>query len=288
MRLTAVLSLICLASIAQAQQLPSANETALENGPVETEEEIRRYSVEVIVFEYSEGATVAGEVFLPEEPLPLEEPQEPVIEEILLPDYRGQLRALRDYENTEIEEIQLTGPVEMFLLPPEEFTLTAAYERLQRLDAYNPIMHAGWVQTTAAPEDAPEIRLRRLGDPPLRLDGTLTLYLSRYLHLVVDLALNAGVAMDDESLVAEPDEPVPSYGDTAYEDDYAFDASASAPRQLFFRINDDRIFRNGDLRYFDHPKFGLLAKVSRYELEEALSPAESDEEFLLPAPPDSP
>ena len=288
MRLIAVFSLTCLAIIAQAQQLPAAVDPALENGPVESEEEIRRYSVEVIVFEYSDGATVAGEVFLPEEPLPAEEPQELVIEEIVLPDYRGQLRALRDYENTELEEIQLTGPVEMFLLPPAEYTLTAAYERLQRLDAYNPIMHGGWVQTMTAPEDAPAIRLRRLGDPPLRLDGTLTLYLSRYLHLVVDLALNAGVAMDDESLDGAPVEAIPSYGDSSFEDDYAFDTAASAPRQVYFSINDDRIFRNGDLRYFDHPKFGLLAKVSRYELEEAMLPAESDEEFLLPAPPDSP
>ena len=37
-------------------------------------------------------------------------------------------------------------------------------------------------------------------------------------------------------------------------------------------ISEDRIFRNGELRYFDHPKFGVLAKITRVE--------ESDEEVL--------
>jgi hypothetical protein len=32
-----------------------------------------------------------------------------------------------------------------------------------------------------------------------------------------------------------------------------------------FRIAEDRIFKSGDLRYFDHPKFGVLAKISRVE-----------------------
>jgi hypothetical protein len=32
-----------------------------------------------------------------------------------------------------------------------------------------------------------------------------------------------------------------------------------------YRIDEDRIFRNGELRYFDHPKFGVLAKITRAE-----------------------
>ena len=36
-----------------------------------------------------------------------------------------------------------------------------------------------------------------------------------------------------------------------------------------YRIEEDRIFRNGELRYFDHPKFGVLAKITRVEEEES-------------------
>ena len=33
-------------------------------------------------------------------------------------------------------------------------------------------------------------------------------------------------------------------------------------------INENRILKNGELRYYDHPKFGVLAKVTRIEEDE--------------------
>ena len=74
------------------------------------------------------------------------------------------------------------------------------------------------------------------------LDGSLTLYLSRFLHLVVDLELGAANATP-----------------------------------VFYRIEEDRILRNGELRYYDHPRFGLLARVTRVE--------ESDDGSELPGYP---
>ena len=41
-----------------------------------------------------------------------------------------------------------------------------------------------------------------------------------------------------------------------------------------FRIQEDRIVKNGETRYFDHPKFGVVAKVTRVEEEEPV-----DDEF---------
>jgi hypothetical protein len=43
-----------------------------------------------------------------------------------------------------------------------------------------------------------------------------------------------------------------------------------------FRIQENRILKNGELRYFDHPKFGVLAKVTRVE-----EPAEEDENSVI-------
>ena len=45
-----------------------------------------------------------------------------------------------------------------------------------------------------------------------------------------------------------------------------------------YAIREDRIFKSGDLRYFDHPKFGVLAKITRVEEEpeEALESAETE------------
>ena len=46
---------------------------------------------------------------------------------------------------------------------------------------------------------------------------------------------------------------------------------------VYFRIQENRILRNGELRYFDHPKFGVVAKVTRVEQSEE----DEDVETLL-------
>ncbi len=43
---------------------------------------------------------------------------------------------------------------------------------------------------------------------------------------------------------------------------------------VYYRISEDRILRNGEVRYYDHPKFGLLAKVTRVEAEAPANPGE--------------
>ena len=53
--------------------------------------------------------------------------------------------------------------------------------------------------------------------------------------------------------------------------------SAAAP--IFYRIQENRIIKNGEIRYFDHPKFGVIAKVTRIEEPEDDS---EEEEAELP------
>ncbi len=161
-------------------------------GEEEEEEKLRRYTVEVIVFESAEGAYDGEELFPPLPPP--EAPPEPVLEYIELPDYRALRTVEENYEDEVIEEIQLHGLAEILLMQPEQLTMTSTFGRLDRLDAYQPVLHGGWTQNTIDREFARPIRLRTIGDPPLRLDGTLTLYLSRYLHLIVDLGLGRRTA----------------------------------------------------------------------------------------------
>ncbi|MBT8080809.1 MAG: peptidoglycan binding protein CsiV [Gammaproteobacteria bacterium] len=184
------------------------------------ESEIRRYAVEVIIFRYAQDVGSGNEIFAAAEP-----------QTVL---FGGPLP-----EAAEVPEPQpprRTGPypdIEFVRLMRDDYQLTDIYGRLRRLDAYDPIMHFGWTQATWAQEQTRPIPLRRFGRPPADLDGDLTLYLNRFLHLVVDLELGA---------------------------------ASEAP--VFYRIEEDRILKNGELRYYDHPKFGLLAKVTRVEERE--------------------
>ena len=111
-------------------------------------------------------------------------------------------------------------------------------------------MHFGWTQSTRPEELTRPIQLSSLSTPAPGLDGTLELYLSRFLHLVVNLEMEAE-RVDETDFVDN-----------------------SAP--VYYRIQEDRIFRSGELRYFDHPKFGVLARVTRVEAE----PPAQDEELL--------
>jgi len=279
----------------------AAAQEAIDDESVE-EPPIRRYTVEVIVFSYEENVSVGSEIFLPDEPPPEEEPLldedgNPILtDEDLVPVFSDDM-AVADDEVVEEEAPPawavvlpvstavdggalvpiVTGedagelnPFELVLLPEEEFTLVDAARQFELLDAYKTMMHFGWTQPTFPEEDTPAIELRLLAEPPEGLEGTLTLYLSRYLHLVVDLALDAP---DEFEVEVVDDDSFFSFGDARerYGDVHAFE-----PMPVRFRIQENRILKNGELRYFDHPKFGVLAKVMRVE-----EPEEEDEDSAI-------
>ena len=56
-------------------------------------------------------------------------------------------------------------------------------------------------------------------------------------------------------------DPVAGFGDSRS----SASSAEMGPAPVRYRITEDRIFKSGDLRYFDHPKFGVLAKITRVE-----------------------
>jgi hypothetical protein len=92
------------------------------------------------------------------------------------------------------------------------------------------------VQNTAAGGEPALIPLDTLEEPmvsPPVLDGTIRVYLARYLHADVDLVYH------------RPDAETP------------------------FRLATSRRMRSGELHYLDHPVFGVLIKVVPYEAEKS-------------------
>ena len=226
--------------------------------------QIKRYSVEIVVFSYVEDISIGTEVF----PADLiEEPIEPIdinetvdtIEEILVEE-----RHRRTPEMIGLDPVLLTE---------EEFTMQDVVERLELLDAYEPILHVGWTQPGFPQEETDPMELAVFGEPPEGLDGNFTLYLGRYLHLVVDLALDASTEVEEIPII---DKNIFIYGDMRPQYEFELEPAA-AP--IFYRIQENRIIKNGEIRYFDHPKFGVIAKVTRIEEPEDDS---EEEEAELP------
>lgn len=229
----------------------------------EEQPEVRRYTVELIIFSYAQNVSAGTEIFVPDEPPPID----PLLDEALLDE-----EMLAD----EIQEPVAPAPVDsmdeepledaIVMLPEEDFTLLEVIDHLDRLDAYTPLMHFGWTQATFPEEETEARPLSSFMTPPAGLEGYLTLYLSRYLHLAVNLQLDA--PLDSNAEIRESTQRF----NRRY-DDYFGELVVSYP--VRYRIEEDRIFRNGDLRYYDHPKFGVLAKITRVEEKEPV-----DEEFL--------
>ena len=227
--------------------LMAAGAFAQETLEEEEELDIRRYTVEMIIFSYAQSVATGSEVFPPDLP-----PDVEIVDDFPFDDL-GDMTALESIPEIVLEpEVSEDKKYELSMLTEEDFGLLEVYEHLERLDAYEPLMHFGWTQPTYPDEDVEARPLSSFATPPVGLEGELTLYLSRYLHLAIKLQL-------DESFA---DEPV----DDGYYDDYSEDSPLSYP--VRYRIDEDRIFRNGELRYFDHPKFGVLAKITRVEEEE--------------------
>ena len=219
-------------------------------GDIEIEEpEVRRYTVEVIIFRYAQDVSTGSEVFPPDEPPATALPGEEVI---VLTDASPQL------PDAPPEPLPDT---ELVLLDAEDYQLGDILDRMRRLDVYEPVMHFGWTQATWPEEQTEPVPLHRFARPPPELDGDITLYLSRFLHLVIDLQLEAPkvttFSVDEQERL----------GDTRTVGELLGDVNGQAP--VYYRLREDRILKNGELRYFDHPKFGVLAKVTRVEDEDA-------------------
>jgi hypothetical protein len=275
-----------------------------ETDPLEEEqEEIRFYTVEMIIFEYQESAVTGNETFAPDEilldeqPLPMTRP--PVFSDPGININADAPVAIDSTQFDQVEELEFLLPEEpeeeqvleelpshilqtrLEVLDPEEYAMKDIYEKLAELGAYKPIMRAAWTQATFEKDQTIPIRLRRLGNAPLRLDGSLTLYLSRYLHLVVDLTIEGEREPLGTGSGSRYDDVTRYYGDRRSSRDYGYGYEQPAT-PVKYNIFEDRIFRNGEMRYYDHPRFGVLARITRVEEEEE-EELETDEMFLLPA-----
>lgn len=197
------------------------NAAAQVSDDTSAQEVLRQYTVEIIIFRYAQSVSAGTEVFPPDAPV--------LFDEFALDDTAllEAAAAPRDVKSTTGVQRKL----EISRLSAANFTLGEPMQHLKRLDAYRPMMHFGWTQTMLAGSDVSPRPLSFFASPPAGLDGEITLYLGRYLHLDVDLQLDA----------------------------------ASEGGAVIYRIDEDRIFRNGELRYFDHPRFGALAKITRVE-----------------------
>jgi hypothetical protein len=110
------------------------------------------------------------------------------------------------------------------VLAPADYRLAPVEATLRSSGAWRPIAHAAWVQSAANWGTHIGIALSDLGVSSPGLSGTVYLERATYLHLGVDLNLNAG--------------------------------------GIAYSIKEMRSVKFNERQYFDHPAFGVIALVS--------------------------
>ncbi|MFQ5487083.1 MAG: CsiV family protein [Gammaproteobacteria bacterium] len=181
------------------------------------------------------------------------------------------------------------------LLPVAEQRLTAMENRLALSGQFTPFLHLAWRQpafsrqeaggavhihwdeegaaagpvptagdSLAAPPSAllagAELFSSEAGRQRARLDGLITVSVNRYLHFNVDLLYdNAHEEADQGSLFR------------------IFNAFASEQPPHLFRMQQSRRLRSGELHYFDHPRFGMIALVTPYEYPQPAAATEGEQ-----------
>ncbi len=259
-------SLLGLGAAAANAQAVTPTEPLILVDPEAQVEELRRYSVEVIIFEYASSASAGNEVFAPEEvpttevdPLAASALADESAPAAVFGDFIDSEMSIDPTEDEEIEEIVSLSSVEFRRLHDDEKTMGDIHERLRNLDAYKPVAWGGWSQVVAEQATTPNVHVRLLGNLPLDYEGHLTLYLKNYLHLVVDIDKREEIS----SLVPRYRQQQKSFRTSRSSSDFGFEAVDT--QSFVYEISEDRIFRSGQLRYFDHPKFGVLVRVIRVE-----------------------
>jgi hypothetical protein len=128
-------------------------------------------------------------------------------------------------------------------LAPGEYALDNIASALQRSGSYEVLLHKAWREpagdrNTAIPYPVPHSR-DGAGNV---LGGTIRLVRERFLHLDVDITAGPSQTVSDrDGTSAGP----------------YFDAPV-------YRLNQARRVRSGELHYFDHPYFGVIAQVVPY------------------------
>jgi hypothetical protein len=248
-----------------------------------TEEETRWYDVEVILFNQTSQQFRDSELWPMDYTLP-------------------QLDEARWLRPAAAQQ-SAAAPLPFTLLPERVLQLNAEAARIAAAPELELLLHLGWRQPGLPQEQAVSIRVHdgMLEDGSLtgnsgsaaaanmepaeaqRMEGTLKLVLSRYLHIYADLLyrepMPQGAASD--MMAHQPDAPLQTTGEMAESQREAdlFDlaespfANAMTPRYRVYRMQQSRRMRSTEIHYLDHPVLGMIIRVTPYELPESQAEA---------------
>jgi len=140
-------------------------------------------------------------------------------------------------------------------LATEFYTIENLSSALDRSGRYSVLFHRAWRQLAYDKEQAVAYPIHSLAENGRdSVEGIIKLVRERFLHLDVDVQLMSA-AQGREVLYSD-----------------------SPDRQPVFELIETRRIKSNVLHYFDHPRFGMIAKVTPYIPPEADITSEEEEQ----------
>ena len=203
------------------------------------------HEIEIILFEYLDESSVGSELFT-------SKTQDEKITEATDSNYFvtediSEQSTSSITNNLEINEIPIEKEILLKLKKNNTLKLRSIYNRLERLSVYNPIIWAGWEQILLNKDKTPDIKIRRIKNTLGNFSGIFQLYRSQ--GGKIRLAININMNKKNDLTDTEDYNSTPS--------------NKSLKSSVIYSIYDDKEIRYDEIRYFDHPKFGLLVKVNK-------------------------
>ena len=120
-------------------------------------------------------------------------------------------------------------PAGLLALTRAQFALDGIWLSMRRSAGYRPLAHFAWAMPAQWTGEPIPLRLSTLAAGPLPFSGLASLEEERFVHLALDLRMPAVEEDGGE-----------------------------------YRIRERRRLLLGEVHYFDHPRFGVIARLFRY------------------------
>jgi len=141
-----------------------------------------------------------------------------------------------------------------------EFSLSAEVSKIARSRDFRVISTKSWFQNIKSKDVAELVFIDSGFFKGTRIFGFFQLYKERFLHFNTKLYLSEldPLTTQDERLIV---------GKNVFNEEKELDVYEEKNQKVLYEVVHSKKFRSGELHYVDHPKFGMLLKLTKAQKE---------------------
>ena len=141
-----------------------------------------------------------------------------------------------------------------------EFSLSAEVSKIARSRDFRVISTKSWFQNIKSKDSAELIFIDSDFFKGTRIFGFFQLYKDRFLHF------NSNLYLSELDLLSDQEEKLIN-GKNVFDEQKELNIFEEKNQKVLYEVVHSKKFRSGELHYVDHPKFGMLVKLTKAQKE---------------------